>query len=741
MERLFSLVFALTLWFRLALPAPAADEPANLDDLVGPADEQVAALALEAEAGQAETRFEAIWRLAQHAKGVPALTALLGRAAQDARPHVIIALGWQGAAAKSAAPAVAAHLSSKDLFACTAAVWALGRLGDATQQPRLAPLAHDEHELVRFLVAEATARLAGRELLAAEPLRRPLAKATFLHLSDLDAKGSAFLFGDALADCDASWRAVTVRPFNPSWSGAGGMPPAEEEACSRLLAFAAAGTPQVDAVLISALYPGELSFRLRWELWHYVRRGGKLLVSSILLQPMVGQGRTPSYRTIKFDYTWKRTIFDTLLPDRIARGPAPWLDGVPPPAATRAFGERVYGRGQVVLFDMYREPGEGGRPAATLGELTQRAHQVWRHLMRERGIGGPKALDPLMWRQLFTWVLEGPAAFPAGVTPVGTPTLVAGAPTPLALDVRNYTREAPHLGLQVTLAAPDGVTLAAGRVAVTVARGETKRVTVPLAVPLALPGETGELRLTLADAGGALVREERLPVRLAPLVKLSLTAPPTFAAGAEAVPLTVKLTVAAGGLPRALALAAAITDRDGRPLLRDAAMWQAAAGAEREFPFRLAAGWLPPGGYWTTATATLDGQPIASARQFLAQPAPWRGRDRLVAVPWGTDRPRAAWDALRPLGLDGEALPADDLPAWVTNSPRVIPYGQWRAGIIAGPAGKELREQGTLFARNPFFTALDLVEETDLEVGSAVFGLGDVELAGHEQYRIWLKQK
>lgn len=310
-----------------------------IEELSGPSKEMIAGWKTEAKVGTAESEVEAVWKLGQHENGIPALLEILAGAPPEVVPNVIVSLGWQGAKARVALGPVTECLGKQSFHTQTAAVWALGRMRDKSSVPKLEPFLKANHELLRFLAEEAIARCRGKELLAATPAYRPLKQAALLHVSDIDEKASDFLFREALQGLEVTWKAVTVQPFNPSWSGIGGMPVTEEERFSSLLAFVD-GQPQVAAVLISNLYPGELSFCLRWELWNYVRRGGTLVMSSILFQPIAGRSK------FKFNYAWKTTVFDTLLPKSIGPHDAPFLDGVGQPERGRYFGEATYGRGR-----------------------------------------------------------------------------------------------------------------------------------------------------------------------------------------------------------------------------------------------------------------------------------------------------------------------------------------------------------------------------------------------------------
>ncbi len=721
-----------------------------LEELTGPSKESIAVWKTEARAGTAESGVEAIWKLGQHENGIPALLEVLAGAPPDVIPNILISLGWQGSLAKAGLGPVTDCLAKPSFHTQTAAVWALGRIGDKASIPKLQPFLKASHELLRFLAEEAITRCQGKELLPNTPASRPLKQATLLHVSDIDEKASDFLFREALQGLDVSWKAITVQPFNPSWSGIGGMPATEEEKFSQLLAFAD-GQPQVAAVLISNLYPGELSFRLRWELWNYVRRGGNLVMSSILFQPISGRSK------FKFNYAWRSTVFDTLLPKSIGAHDAPFLDGVGQPERSRYFGEAAYGRGRVVVHD--KDPGQSQRwlkaGAVPIATLFKFSHEEWRHLTRVRNIGNNVADSPLLWRQLFTQMVEGPSAFIAGVDVPAMPAFKAGLATVLPLVVKNYNLPATEFQLDLTLQAEDGGQLVKAQTTVEVQPKKTAKTTVALAVPFALSSDRGVLQIVLTDRAGQPVRQERIPVRLVPAFRIALESPDTFAAGTR--DLAVKASVAeAESLKTAgVRVIASLADMNLRPLLREVREWRQGkvdatdpTGVERrgtEFEFHFDAHELPPGGYWVTVEVEAEGKQAAFRKRFLAAPKLWRGRGELGFLLWGTslNLPPEGWARLRAANLHGGGLPEAGYSTWAIGGTEFpfTPYGQWRADILAGPGGEAIRRAAEKLSVNPFFSALDVVEESDLEVGTAVKGIGNVEQKGFEQYRIHLKQK
>ncbi|HZK80031.1 MAG TPA: hypothetical protein VFC46_03170, partial [Humisphaera sp.] len=736
------ILLALLLLSGMATAQSRKPDDDSLEDIIGPSDETIRLLTIEARSGNAESRAEAIWKLGQHEKGIPALSAMLADAPADVLPHVVISLGWEGKKALSAIVPLTACLAKPSYHTQTAAVWTLGRIADKSSIAKIEPFLKAPQELLRFLAQEAIARCNGKELLPQTPLYRPLKKATLLHVSDIGDNASAYLFSDSMQGLDVGWKAITVRPFNPSWSGIGGMPPAEEERFSELLSFVD-GHRQVDAILISNLYPGELSFRLRWELWNYVRRGGKLIASSILFQPMVGAGRTPSYGNFKFNYVWKRTLFDTLLPDALGPHDAPFLDGIGQPERSRFYGEKVYGRGRVIVHD--KDVAQLRRPGPVpMADVFNFAHQEWRHLTRVRNIGENKAEYPLLWRQLFMWAVQGPTAFPAGIDLPLAPSFKAGSPAEIALIARNYDVPTDAFKLDMTLFADDGLELGNVDAPAILKKGQAVKMSLALPVPFTIPSDRGVLQIAMSDGAGHSVRVERIPVDLTPACKLKLTAPDVFD-DKQPTQVGVEAAKTDGVDLGKVELTAAIADINMRPLLRQQAAWDSQSQPAGTFAFSLPTQLLPPDGYWVTVQAQTHGQIAGFQKRFIARPKLWRGRDELGFMPWGNQSgiAPAAWRALRAANLHGGGLPEYKYPAWNLGGTefRFVPFGQWRGDMLAGRLGEQIRAVGTKTAHNPYLSALDVVEESDLEVGTALFGGGNVEREGHEQYRIYLKQK
>ena len=120
-----------------------------------------------------------------------------------------------------------------------------------------------------------------------------------------------------------------------------------------------------------------------------------------------------------------------------------------------------------------------------MSALFKLSHQEWRHLTRSRNIGNNSADYPLLWRQLFIQMVEGPSAFAAGVDVATMPAFKAGVSATVPLAIKNYTSLATDFRLDLTLFADDGAELAKAQTEVKVPPKKSAKLTLPLLVPFA----------------------------------------------------------------------------------------------------------------------------------------------------------------------------------------------------------------------------------------------------------------
>ena len=718
--------------------AKAEDQDELDEELLGPSDKRIAELAHLTKAGDIQSRAEAIWRLVQlgDARCAPPLGELIEDPETGVRPFVAMGLGWLGKNAKGQARRLLPFLSDPSTFTQTATVWALGRMGDSTTKPQVEPFTKSDNELLRFLATEALARLGGKELLPASPLHRSLKESTVLIVTG-DGAAPEYVFEGPLTQSLVKFHTVGLAPFNPTMSKLGGMSQGQQAHFSKLLKFQEGG-PQVDVVILAPLYAHEFPLFLRWELWNYVRRGGKLVTMDTPFRLFLGLQMTTNHSKTKLKFGWSQSLFDSLLPELIGPSDDPFLDGVTPKHRTFRYGFRSHGRGAVLVMG-----GPGGKPER-IAELGNRGHQSWRHLVFAALVGPDRANDPIFWYQMLKWMVEGREAFAASVALAETPRLSAGADTQVSLLVRNYLLDDPELKVDLDLLARDGRSVSRASAKLTLAKEARKRVSISLPVPLSAWEEDYQLAIALLNRTGNALRSISSDVKVSPALSLKLTAPGEFHEAGGVLPLSCIVKRLSTAAQNPVTVTASIADQHLRPLVRRQQVTNLQGPASRELKFELRPQALPAGMYQWMVEAHFDGVLVQRGALPLIRMEPWRLRKELVVSPFGFGplQPEAEIKALESIGLTTYGLPPSFRKwTYLVYSPTFLPRGSWPAGILEGPEGDEWRELGTESRNHPFFTFVDTVEESDLQIGSNLLSYGDVEEAGHEQYRIYLKRK
>jgi len=708
------------------------------EEVFGPSEKVLNDLVHLTKGGSLQTRAQAIWELARldHERCAEPIADLIDDPDPALRPFVAAGLGWLGRNAKSHAPPLSTFLNSPSEFTLTTTVWALGRMRGDSVRPKLKPFTESANELVRFLAEEALLRLRG-EPSPPKPLHRPLDGATILVVSAGDAASAGYVFQELAKRDRVKFESITVGPFNPPMRKLGGMSAAQQKRLSDLLHFRE-GQPQVDLVFLSPIYAHELSMKLRWELWQYVRRGGKLVVHDTVLRPFITTQMTTKHKQMGLRFQWYQSIFDSMLPDEIGPCDLPFLDGASDRSRSFRFGHRPCYRGQVLLI------GSTGSETQKLEELYDSRHKTWRHMICHALIGPDQADDPLLWRQMFQWLLEGPQAFPASVSAAKAPELNAGEEARIPFLVRNYLVDDPNLKISASLVSPDGEVLAQARAGASVAKESRKSVPVSLSVPLDAWEVDYTLRATLRDEKGHQVRSVDTSVEVPPAFSVSVTAPALMPEPGDALSLRAKVSSALARELDQIRVVASVADHHGRPLIRSAATWAFPPRGHKEHRFDFRSPGLPGGQYYWTLQVERAGRTLQRATESLVKMEPWRFRKELVVAPFGFGPLQSENEikALDRLGISTYGLPPSfGMWTYLINSPTFLPRHGWPAEVLEGPEGDEWRELAQMTRLNPFFTFVDTVEESDLKIGSRLLHHGDVEEAGHEQYRIHLQRK
>ena len=307
----------------------------------------------------------------------------------------------------------------------------------------------------------------------------------------------------------------------------------------------------------------------------------------------------------------------------------------------------------------------------------------------------------------------------------------------------NYSVDDPALRLTVALLSSDGKVLTRESKDLRLPKGRKREITAALAVPLDAGEGEHRVRATLSRADGPALREVTAPVKLVPCVSIRLTAPGEFHGPGERLAVSVRLEKRSAEALKSASLVCSLADRHLRPLLRREVPADFAREA-KEFTFEFVLPDLPAGGYRWLAEVRRGGRAVVRKAQPLARMEPWRFRKELIVAPFGFGplQPTDEIDALRSIGMTTYGLPAS-LGMWtyVIESPTFLPRYGWPADILDGPEGDEWRKLAQRYRSHPFMTFLDTTEESDLAIGSNLISVGDVEQAGHEQYRTYLKRK
>ena len=709
------------------------------EDLAGPPDGVFEELALLVRVGNVEARAEAIWRLARldDDRSVGPIAQLVPGCKPGLRPFVAMGVGWLGNRASKAAAGLAGFLGDPSEFTQGTAVWALGRTGGTVPPDRAGALRRSGSELLRFLVEEAAARAQGKELLPPTPLHRPLKGARVLVVGEQDAPAVGHLFRGPLTREAVRFDAVRVGPFNPTMGKLGGMSQAERERFGKLLEFHD-GQPQVDVVVLTPLYEHELAMPLRWELWNYVRRGGKLVMSTMPLMKFNLAQLTTSHQQVRASFEWRQSLFDALLPASVGTPDLPFLYGAAAASRALRYGTKAMGRGATVVVDT-----TGSKPVP-IAALYATRHKTTRNMAFWAFLGRDRATDPVLWHRMFRLLLEGPGAFRVLMGELAVPPLNAGSTARIPVPVRNCAEEALEVRAAAAVVDAEGKELSRAVQRLSLPKGATGEAIVALPVPLDASPEGCRLRCELSVGDGAVLHTAERTAKVVPAISIEVEGPGEFHGAGERLRVKARLEKRPGAAIEQVDVTAFIADRSFRPLLRRVSPVRLAGqdAAELEVDFTTAD--FPAGMYHWLVEARVGRRVAGRATAPLARMAPWRFRRELVVAPFGFGPvpSKEAVDAHRAIGMTTYGLPpAFGLWTYLIESPAFLPRHGWPAEVLEGPEGDEWRKLGQRFRRHPLMTFLDTVEESDLQVGSDLMPYGDVEAAGHEQYRIYLKRK
>ncbi len=290
-------------------------------------------------------------------------------------------------------------------------LYSLGELGTPEALPVLNAYVHHPDEWTRFFVHEAISKL-NNQPLEFNPLW-PGSKDLRFAVVGAAAweKATHFFYRDRLAK--EFERGVLAdffapNPYRRDWGGDG------MARCFQSLTFDREGRPNFTLLVVHKLMPYQTHPAFMWRLYHYARRGGRL----ILDVPSMFWGADADRQNNQHLYAYARYIpgpWNRLFPDRFEQNPQfPSLDGVPPhPPTVRTppspkdlyYGYQPIGRGGVLMVS---------ENPTSLEASVNRVLSGWELESPSKGLLEPSSPDLLpalqaALSQLFAWLTEGPA--------------------------------------------------------------------------------------------------------------------------------------------------------------------------------------------------------------------------------------------------------------------------------------------------------------------------------------------
>ncbi|MBI2190450.1 MAG: HEAT repeat domain-containing protein [Planctomycetes bacterium] len=700
--------------------------------------------------GDSQTRRAALWAMSayRHEQLAQRVVAILdGSFEIPDRDGVLPAAALAAGRMKlrSAVSPLERCLSSESAWLRESALWALGEMGDAGVQEVLqGALEKGQTEWERWLAAEALNKAAGRQSLPDKGFQpRPLegVKVLWVGIGPRHAYHFAQPVRDAqvhppaeLARRGVIYQGVFVNHLNPAMGYFGGLSGPQAQKLLEGLVFEE-GRPKFDAVVFHYLIPQDAPGPfLKWRLWNYIRRGGRLIViGETLLQ--AASIMDPRRGTMAVKVSWEMGLFDTALPAEVVKKPLPFQLGQERLGMAWT-GYRDLGVGRTLLVC---RPVDPARAEAPLDDLHR---QVFiGHFNRDQ----PAIIaSDEEWLALFQWALGGTEALVARLAPEGPPKEVR-AGEQLVLKGTS-SRFVPGDGFRLEFLVSDARDPAKihFRAERALADGAFEW---PVALTDALPDASYLMVWRLVAPGAAEpVQEIRRVVTVRARVGLEVSGPALLPEPGETCEVAVTVRHRWGGPLAEAELRVGLVDFRGRWICFRHESFNLAAGGQVTRPVTFAADAVAPGRYRLMAEVASGGMVIARAAAAADRRNHFDFTQALIWTPFRSNQllTEEQVEAFRDLGVNClYDVSSYGLYSASLNSPMFIPKGQWPREIEQGQIGEEWRDWGRKTAVEPLYTLTDTIEEADLEIGSKVHqeGYGDVVQEGHEQYRIYLRSR
>lgn len=509
------------------------------------------------------------------------------------------------------------------------------------------------------------------------------------------------------------------------------------------LSFDDEGRPRYDVVIIHGLYVNETSPEFFWRLYHYARRGARVVIDESCpfwprvqreIKGFTARGGVITGKIIR-RFFYERGPWDALFPERLEHFPTfPSLDGLPSSVKTLYYGYRPIGRGGALLascsgrtFKTCVSSGGAGRTGfepSTLEPHTRTA---------VAGTGE-------FWPQILSWLAEGPSWRPATIDwrdePAEVPVLQAGRA--FAMEVAVSSHAAPGaLTATVALLDPTGKLHCEKRITLAPRPGAHEVLTLDLTPDgLAEPGSYCMAFSVLNEKGDRLHKVER-PVEMAGRFDLSVEAPPLVPAGG--IDATVKLAIVdkGSGPIRDGQLRLALVNEDlGRTYLAWKRSWDGPRAKEsvEEMRIRLP-GNLPAAQYALVGSVgDAAGRTFARASAPIARQERYCDRHAFLWSEWGNYDQMGGGERRLRLGLNatygyGGWHPYDGFAyEYAVINPPQYTWGDSLGDIYLGRSrhGAHQRNEWVKYAQRSLHNAramsVNLIEEVQLADESRGWG-------------------
>ncbi len=556
--------------------------------------------------------------------------------------------------AVAAVPVLCAWLQrddvEQDAYTRESLLYALGEIGDREALATIEAFTMHEDEWTRFFAREAVARIAG-DATDTTP-RWPGTKGL-----SVAVVGRGVWSGET----DHYYKTLLRETFNGRYGSRGlvGIGAGFGEGWRggigefiKWLRFDDQGEPLYDVVILHGLWVSETTPLLLWRLYHYARRGGRVVIDtpSLFWRRNYHEGNDINRRVVR-SVTFRQGPWDALYPERMTRHPVfPPIGGLPPPVKRLYYGYQPLERGGSLLISPSAAPF-----ARAIGTVPGPSFEPSRIEPFTRTVtDGADVLIP----RLLTWLGEGPRHRAMTLDwqnePVEPSPRRAGSRLDLqAMVTRHQGMDAP-MTVSATVASPRGERIAHSEAVLEPgAAGEQVRLALDPVLPgLTEPGRY-HLRIVLADRDGADYDSIERELEVAGRFDLKLAGVPTMISDATEARVVLTITDRGSGPIADGQVRLQLVDEDTGRLYRTWSQpWAVGGAPEAVFDIAIPEA-LPPAQYLVRGEiGDRAGRVFGASALPLARQAPYDAKVDFLWSEWSSQYDDQNLHLRREIGLN-----------------------------------------------------------------------------------------